>query len=126
MEKRGRQYRVGAAARQGVVKMRISAGAAGGDDGDVHRSADKLRQLEVIARLCAVAVHARQQYLASAEPLGLNSPAEGVHVLGASSSRRIDLPVAVAFAFRVYRDNHALAAKNFGRLADEGGIFYRR
>src|SRR5690606_20355315 len=52
------EYRVGAAGNEAVVQVIERTDAAGRDHGHRHRLRDRLQQLDVVAGLGAVAVHA--------------------------------------------------------------------
>src|SRR2546425_3679925 len=68
------------------------ARAAGGDDRNRHRSGHGPRELEIVAVLGAVTIHARQENLAGAEPGGLASPFDGVATGRPTTAVGIDLP----------------------------------
>ena len=74
--------------------------AAARDDGDGHRVRHARDELEVVARLGAVAVHAREQDLAGAETRGLDCPRDGVLAGRRASAVDEHLPaVPSAFVF---------------------------
>src|SRR5262245_66504404 len=92
MEDRRRQHGVGLAFHEPVVEVLERAGAAGGDDGDVHRPRQGARELEVVAVLRTVAVHAGEEDLAGAEGHGLASPRYSVAAGRTATAMRVYLP----------------------------------
>ena len=78
VEDRRRERRVGAAGREDVGEVLEPAGAARGDDRNVHGIGDRGGQLAVEAGARAVAVHRRQQDLAGAARFGLAGPLDRV------------------------------------------------
>src|SRR2546425_4966168 len=130
---------VGRSIDKPLPEMLERAGATGGDDGNGHRSRDGPRQLEIVAVLGAVAVHAGQEYLAGSEPRRLARPLHRVAPGWSATAVSIDFPSPNHFTARLVRrtasartatrvDGHhdALTAEPFGGLADELGSRERR
>ena len=82
MEDRGGKDRVGATWGEGVNHMVELAGAARGDDRNVDPRADLGQQLDVVAVLGAVAVHAGHEQFARAEIRGAFRPFDRVKTAG--------------------------------------------
>src|SRR5918998_78910 len=83
--------------------------AAARDDRHVHGVRDGPRQLELVAVLGAVAVHAGEKDLAGAAPDALARPLDGVAAHRAPPALHEDA-VAIALAPRIDREHHALGA----------------
>src|SRR5437867_249064 len=104
------------------------AGAPGGDHGNGHALRDGTRELDVVAVLRAVAVHARPEDLAGAERHRLARPVERVASGRAPAAVGVDAPAqrpvgTARLAARVDRDDDALAPEALHRLADQRGPF---
>ena len=122
MEDAGREHGVGDFEPVGEVVQR--AGAAGGDDGDGDALADGAEQPEVVARLRAVAVHARHEELARAAVGGLGGPLHRVYADRLAPAVREDLPAGrrAAGLLGVHGDDHALRAEPVGGGGEELGL----
>src|SRR6059036_2200778 len=83
---------VGRSIDKPLPEMLERAGATGGDDGNGHRSRDGPRQLEIVAILGAVAVHAGQEYLAGSQPRRLARPLHRVAPGWSATAVSEDLP----------------------------------
>src|SRR5262249_21368187 len=119
---RRRERRVGAAVDQALVEMLERAGAAGGDHRHGYALRDRARELEVVAVLRAVAVHAPQGDLAGAESHRLARPLERVAPGRPPAAVGVDAPArrALRLAARVDGDDDALTPEALHRLADQG------
>ena len=106
--------------------MLEAARAARGDHRYADRFRDGARQLEVVARLCAVAVHARQQDLACAELFGLLRPFERVDARIHAAAVQVQRPAAARAALCVHRDDDALASEFVCGLFDDPRVLQRR
>ena len=118
VEDRGRERGVGAGVqRRGEVLER--ARAAGGDHRHADGLGDRARELEVVAVVRPVAVHARQQDLARAALDALARPRDDVDAGGACARRRRRPPSrsrrSALRAFGVDRQHDALRAEHVGR-----------
>ena len=107
---------------QHVVEVLELAGAARGDDRHVDGVGDGARQLDVVAILRAVGVHARQEDLAGAERDGLLDPLEAVEARRRAAAVDVDLPAVVARAARIDGEHHALAAELLRAFLEETRI----
>src|SRR5215207_11635066 len=108
VEDAGRQDSVGARLGGGGEVADL-AGAAAGDDGDVDRRRHGGDQVEVVAGLLAVGVHAGDQELPGATAGALLGPGEGVQPGGGAAAVDHHLPAAaVAAAPGVDGQHHAL------------------
>ena len=122
MEDGCREHGVGMAEGQDVVEVLELAGAARGDDRHIDGVGNGARQLDVIAVLRAVGIHARQKDLASAERDGLPDPLEAVEARRRAAAVDVDLPLVVARAARVDGEHHALAAELLRAFLEEARI----
>lgn len=123
MEDAGRQHCVGMAFGHALDQVLQLAHAAGGNDRDTHRIADRPGQFQIEPDPGAITVHAGQQDLAGPEGLhplrplddfqiGLVAPTVGEHLPARGLAFRAD-------ALGVDRDHDALAADPVGRLAHQ-------
>ena len=99
MEYRGGEGRVRTALREAIVYMLQVADPAGRNDGDAYRIGYRACQLQVVAGLLPVMVHAREKYLARAELLHLYRPCDRVNVCRLPAAVREDLPVQAVLAY---------------------------
>src|SRR5207253_9670490 len=114
-----------------LIEMLERAGAARGDHGDRDALRHRARELEVVAVLGSVAVHARHGALTGAERDGLARPVERVAPGRATSAVGVDAPARrlvgpSRLAPGVDRHDDALAAEALDGFADhrralEGG-----
>ncbi|KAG1251028.1 hypothetical protein G6F68_012491 [Rhizopus microsporus] len=122
MEDAGGQHGAGAAGGDAVGQMLQVADAAGGDDGYRHGIRHGAGQLQVEARLGAVAVHAGQEDLARAIGSHAARPGHGVQPGGLAAAGREDFPArglaGRRHAARVDGHDHALRAMVVGGSAD--------
>src|SRR3954449_5514054 len=81
VEDRGAEDGVGVALRDRLAEVRELAGAAGGDHRHADRVGNRLGQLQVVAVVGAVSVHAGQQDLTGAALDRLLGPGDGAAVL---------------------------------------------
>src|SRR5262245_60147306 len=129
MEDRGDQGCIGPTRREPVIEVSERAGATGGDHRDAHPAGDRARQLEVVAELGAVAIHAREQDLTCTRGLHLYRPGHGVEAGRRPAAVGEDLPapsrVVGDSPAGIDRHHNALGAEAFGGLADEGGTGHR-
>src|SRR5207245_568936 len=121
MEDRRGQHRVGAPLDEPLIEVLKRAGATRGDHGDRDGLGDCARELEVVAVLGPVAVHACQENLARAELDHFAPPLDRVAPGGAPAAVGVDAPTPGAGALtpRVDGDHDALAAEALRRLTDE-------
>src|SRR6185436_7694561 len=89
---RRHERRVGAALDQALAEMLQAPDPARGDDRDRHRLGHRAGQRDVVPGAGAVAVHAREQNLARAEPLDLARPLDRVAPGRAAAAVGEDLP----------------------------------
>ena len=100
------------------------AAASGGDDGNVDRVRDRAGEIEVVAVLRSVAVHARQEDLAGAELFRASGPRDRVEPARRPSAMGEDLEVR-APSTRIDGDHDALAAEARRAFGDELRTFHR-
>ena len=94
--------------------------AAGCDDRDADALCDRSCQLDIVSRLCSVAVHAGEQNFSGSEALGFFRPLDGVDADIDPAAVFVDIPAAsVSSLLRIDRNDHALAAKFLRRIANE-------
>ena len=125
MEQGGGQNGISLPLQQGLGKMLHAPCAAGGDDRDAHPFGHRGGQLQIVARLGPVAVHAGQQDLTCAELFRPDRPLESVQAGVQAASVLVHIPAAAFPAPGVDGDNNALAAEAFGRFRDEPRPFDR-
>ena len=126
MEDGSREHGVGLAERQHIVEMLELACTARGDDRHVDSLRNRARELDVVAVLRAVAVHAREQDFARAEFRRAPDPFEAVKARRRAAAIDVDLPLVVAAALCIDGEHDALAAEALGTLADDGRILDSR
>src|SRR5580692_1005812 len=127
MKDAGGKRGIGFAARKNVVEMRDRACAAGGDDGNVHRFADRRGELAIEAGSRAVRVHRCEQNLSGAAGLGFARPFNDATASGFAAALHEDLCItdrvsSFGVATRVNRDNHGLRAEAATNGIDECGV----
>ena len=94
--------------------------AAGCDDRDADALCDRSCQLDIVSRLCSVAVHAGEQNFSGSEALGFFRPLDGVDADIDPAAVFVDIPAAsVSSLLRIDRNDHALAAKFLRRIVDQ-------
>lgn len=93
--------------------------AAAGDDGYADGGGDGGGELDVVAGLGAVGVHAGEEDFSRAAVPGLDGPGDGIFLGGAASAVGVDSPLVGLFAFGVDGDDDALAAEDACAFVDE-------
>ncbi len=101
-----------------VDEVAERAGAPRCDHGHVHRVGHRTGQLELVAVLGAVAIHARQQDLPGAALDALARPRDGVAANGRAAAVHVHA-VGIALAARVDGQDHALGSEHLGHLAEQ-------
>src|SRR5215211_2583283 len=119
MKKRCSQHRTRAARSQCVIKMLDSACPAGSDNRDSNGVRNCTRQLDIVTVACAVAIHARQKYLARSELLRTRGPFDRIKTNGPATAVCVNLPTTFLPSARVDRDDDALAAKRLSTGFDQ-------
>lgn len=120
MKNRSRERRAGPALSQTFVDMFQTAGAAGSDHGYPNAIRDSPGELEIVALLRPVSVHAGQKDLAGAKTLHALRPIAGVDAGRVSAAVGKNFPVVIDI-LGVDGDNDALAAERLCRFTDEFG-----
>ena len=121
MEDRGAEHGVGVALGDRLGEVLERARPARGDHRNRDRLGHRARQLDVVAVVGAVAVHAGQQHLAGAQLDRLARPGDGLAAVDPlAAAVDVDAP-AVGLALRVDRDNDALGAEVVGELGQQLG-----
>src|SRR5690349_1050686 len=108
--------------------MLRAAGAAGGDDRDVHRFSHRTRDFEIVAVLRSIGVHAGQNDFAGPELLDLPGPGQRLQTGGNPATIDVHVPDLAAVtldSLGINIDHNALAAEPTCRLSDEIGVFHR-
>ncbi len=99
-----------------------AAGPAGGHDRDARHPGHRGDQLQVVAALGAVGVHAVQDELASPAPLPLHEPRQRVHPRVQAAPVQVHVPARAGLAaLHVDAQDHALAPEALRALVDEVG-----
>src|ERR1041385_1759751 len=128
MKKRCSQDRTRAARSQRVIKMLDSARAARSDHRNANGVRDRAREFDIVTVARAIAIHARQEYLASAEFFGAPRPFDRIKIHPTSTTMRVDFPTALLPFVRVNCDDNALASERLRtgfdqfRILDGSGV----
>ena len=94
--------------------------AAGCNDRDTDAFCDGSCQLNIVSRLCSVAVHAGEQDFSGAKAFCFFCPRNGIDADIDAAAVFIDIPAASVRSFLgVDRNDHALAAEFLCRVVDE-------
>src|ERR1035441_4607245 len=120
VEDRGGQGRIGTAFAEHGAQMLRFAGTAAGDDRYSKPGADSPRELEVIAVLGAVPVHAGEEDLTGTALRGLPRPGQHITTRVAAPPVGVDMP-AVTDAPGVDGDDDALHPEALRRIPDQLG-----
>ena len=117
VENRGGKDSIGSAILQDVDEMIEVAGATRGNYGDFDSFTDAAVELQVVAGLAAVAVHAREENLTGTEGDSFTCPFECVEFSRSTSAVGVHAPVVgVGLFFSVDGDDDALIAEDFSSL----------
>ena len=95
------------------------------DYGNPYPGGHGLQQLQVIAHLGAVPVHAGQQDLAGPQGFRLLGPVQGIQAGGRAAAMDINVPGGIAAGsgpLGIDGNHHALAAEFLGSRPDQSGI----
>ena len=127
MEYRSRQQDLRAALRHRLVEVLQVACAAGGNDGNRHGTRDRPGELDVVAGLGAVAVHAGGKDRAGAQLLALPRPLHGVlgHGPGAAGDHQLESRRHLGISPGVDRHRHLAGAERFGCSPDQVRVGHR-
>src|SRR5688500_19147499 len=96
---------------------------AGSDHRNTHSARNRTRQFDIVTGARAVAIHARQEYLARAESFDRDGPFERVAFNPATPAMRVNVPTPLIASARINRNDDALTAKRLGTGADQPRIF---
>lgn len=103
-------------------QVRKLASTAASDDRNRDSLADGAGEVDIVAFLSAIGIHAREQNFASAEFDSLANPIDGGEFCGVASSVGIDAPTAGRVAFGIDGEDDALGAESVCGIGDERGV----
>src|SRR5215208_1817634 len=95
----------------------------GSDHRNGHGARNRARQLDIVTRACAVAIHARQKDLARAEFFSSDSPFNRITFNSPAPAVRVNFPTPFIAPACINSDDDALASESLGTIADQLRIF---